>query len=105
MINYSNMEHGGKRKGSGRKKGSKATHTVLAEQAKAELINAYIKNITPINEALIKKATSGDIQAIKEIHDRVWGKSPQAITGPEGKDLILQLSSESASRFNVQPND
>lgn len=105
MINYSTMAHGGKRIGAGRKVGSKATHTVQAEAAKAELIKVYMENIKPINEALIKKAIDGDIQAIKEIHDRVWGKSPQAITGPDGKDLVLQVSGESASRYNVKPNE
>lgn len=96
------MSRGGYREGAGRKVGSKATHTLQAETAKAQLIQTYIDNIKPINEALIKKAIEGDIQAIKEIHDRVWGKAPQAITGPEGRDLTIIISGESAKRFNVK---
>lgn len=73
----------------GRPKGSKASHTLEAEAAKAELVRMYIENIKPINQALIDKALTGDIQAIKELHDRVYGKAPQAITGPDGKDLKI----------------
>ena len=42
----------------------KAAHTIQAEAGKAALIAAYLKNIKPINDALIKKAKRGDIQAI-----------------------------------------
>lgn len=64
----------------------------------------YVENIKPINQALIDKAIAGDIQAIKELHDRVFGKAPQAITGPNGKDLTIIVSSESATRYNVKPD-
>ena len=60
-------------KGGGR---PKAAHTLQAEKAKASLIEMYMKNVKPINEALLKKAKEGDMQAIKELHDRVWGKAP-----------------------------
>lgn len=82
--------YGGKRIGAGRKKGSKATHTLEAEKAKEELIREYIKNIKPINEALIEKAKAGDIQAIKELHDRVYGRPNQSISGPNGGPIQLQ---------------
>lgn len=90
--------NGGKRPGAGRKKGSVASHTLQASQAKAELIRAYVENIKPINEALIKKATGGDIQAIKEIHDRVYGKAPQAITGADGGPLVVSLEAREKSK-------
>ena len=76
MENETINTHGGKREGSGRKK---ARHTILAEAGKAALIQAYIENIKPINKALIAKAKKGDIQAIRELHDRVYGKAPQDI--------------------------
>lgn len=79
---------GGKRPGAGR---PKAQHTIEKEAAKAQLIADYIANIKPINEALIKKAKSGDIAAIKELHDRVYGKAPQAITGPDGERLVISF--------------
>lgn len=76
------MANGGKREGAGRKK---ARHTIEKEEAKKILIAAYIAHIKPINDALIKKATEGDIQAIRELHDRVYGKATQAIE-LSGKD-------------------
>ncbi len=72
-------QQGGKREGAGRKKGSKASHTLQAAIAKQQLIEKYIENAKPINQALVDKALTGDIQAIKEIHDRVWGKAPQSV--------------------------
>jgi hypothetical protein len=75
------MAHGGKREGAGRKK---ARHTIEAEAGKAELIRAYLENIRPINEALIKKAKRGDMEAIKELHNRVYGKAVQPLATPDG---------------------
>lgn len=63
----------------GRPKGSKATHTIQAEQGKALLIQMYLEQVRPINQALIDKALTGDIPAVKELHDRVYGKSPQPL--------------------------
>lgn len=75
------MAKGGKRTGAGRPKGSVSKSTLQALKAKEQLIAEYIKNIKPINEALIKKARQGDIQAIRELHDRVYGKSMQPVEG------------------------
>lgn len=61
----------------------------MIEMARKKLIAAYVKNIKPINNALLKKAKSGDIAAIKELHDRVYGKSAQPITGDADKPLHL----------------
>lgn len=80
--------YGGKREGAGRKK---APHTIEKEAAKAELIRMYCENIRPINEALIKKAKKGDIQAIKELHDRVYGKATQPLSNDDGKPLLIQF--------------
>lgn len=63
----------------GRPKGSKSRHTIEAEAGKAALIKTYLKNIIPINKALVEKAKAGDIQAIKELHDRVYGRAQQDI--------------------------
>lgn len=84
------MALGGKRPGAGRKKGSKATHTLEAEKAKQELIRMYIENCRPIHQALIDKAKSGDISAIKELFERVHGKVPQTLGGDKNNPIILQ---------------
>lgn len=70
----------------------KAAHTILAEKAKQELIQAYMAHIKPINAALVKKATEGDIQAIKELHDRVYGRAAQPIVGDPDKPILLQIT-------------
>lgn len=65
------MARGGKREGAGRKK---AKHTIQAEAFKAFLIAEVVKDKKPIVEALIAKAKSGDVPALKEVFERVLGK-------------------------------
>ncbi len=86
------MANGGARLGAGRKKGSKASHTIATEAAKAQLIADYIRNIKPINAALIKKAKKGDMLAIKELHDRVYGKSAQPIVGDKDNPVVVAIT-------------
>lgn len=68
--------------------------TLLAEEGKKALIQAYMENITPINNALIKKARMGDVTAIKELHDRVHGKSLQSVelSGKNGVPLFDEIT-------------
>lgn len=73
------MAKGGKRKGAGRKKGSFATHTLQAQEARKLLVAKYIKEQTGIDQALIDKAKTGDVPAIKELYDRVYGKSNESL--------------------------
>jgi len=47
------------------------------------------KALHHVAKSLIKKAIHGDIQAIKEIGDRLDGKPVQAIIGPEGEPITL----------------
>ena len=54
-------------------------NTVLAEAAKRDLILAYIKNKEPINEKLIALAKRGNMAAIRELHERAYGKSTQGL--------------------------
>lgn len=86
------MAHGGKRTGAGRTKGKLGKNTILAEAAKTELIAAYMENIKPINAALIKKAKRGDIMAIKELHDRVYGKAVQSHVGDPDNPIVHQIT-------------
>lgn len=48
-----------------------------------------LRDITPVTEALIKKAKTGDVPAIKELFDRAFGKAPQAITDADGASLVV----------------
>jgi hypothetical protein len=76
----------------GRKGGRKKfVSTINAEKGKALLITMYLENIRPINQALIDKAKDGDIQAIKELHDRVYNKATQPVSGPNGGEITVKL--------------
>ena len=66
----------------GRPKGSKARHTLVAEAIRAHLIEEVDKQKIGITKALISKAKSGDVTAIKEIYDRVLGKPKEQVGVP-----------------------
>lgn len=50
------------------------------------------KALRRIASALIEKAASGDVQAIKEIGDRLDGKPAQAIIGGDENDPPIKFS-------------
>lgn len=54
------------------------------------------KKLRLVARALIDKGLTGDVQAIKEINDRVDGKAPQALTDPDGGPLSVKIISFSA---------
>lgn len=87
------MSHGGKRIGAGKKKGSKASHTLEAEAVKMLYIEKAKEFALPMLKALVKKGLKGDVPAIKEFNDRAFGKAPQAVTGPNGGALQLVFDS------------
>jgi hypothetical protein len=67
---------GGKRIGAGRKQGFAAKN---AEEARNYLSERVAVEIGSIADSLINRAKTGDIRAIKELLDRAWGRSPQAV--------------------------
>lgn len=68
----------GKKTG-GKTKGYKAPHTLEAQELKKNLIAQYAASATEINKALIDKAKTGDVAAIRELHERAWGKANESI--------------------------
>jgi hypothetical protein len=84
----------------GKPKGTKNRSTILKKWLKVRVIikdksNPSLKDVKgtvedQINLALINKAMKGDVQAIKEINDTIYGKISEKteLTGPGGKDLI-----------------
>ena len=66
---------------------------MLSKQRKNS-VESFLVQQSAIDNALIEKAKLGDIPAIKELYDRVYGKSLQSMemTGKDGKDLIPQPS-------------
>lgn len=72
------MAHGGKRSGSGRKKGFSA---IKAEGARAYFAERVGASLEPIIDALVAKAVAGDIRAAQTLFERAYGR-PHA---PEGE--------------------
>jgi len=58
---------------------SSKNNRLWADTLKRALLQADGNKIRAIAEALIEKAASGDVSAIKELGDRVDGKSTQQI--------------------------
>jgi hypothetical protein len=80
---------GGKRPGAGRKQGFAAKSAEEARRVVAELVS---REVTPIAQALIKKAVKGDIRAAQLLFDRAWGKIPtQEVAGPPpgGRPVVI----------------
>jgi hypothetical protein len=57
-----------------------------------------------IARALLQLAESGDVQAIREVADRLDGKVAQALVGDKSEDAI-QLAVEKIERVIVRPPD
>lgn len=82
---------GGYRENAGRKKGYSA---LKAEEARRIFSEMIMAEIHPIGEALITKAKNGDVGAIKELFDRAFGRSMQAVdVTSDGKELPRPLMS------------
>lgn len=82
---------GGKRKGAGRKKGSKAPHTIEAEKAREFIIQKVCEALEPIIDRLIEDAKKGDKESVKILFDRGFGKPKESmeISGnPENPFII-----------------
>lgn len=73
----------------GRPKGTLAKSTLDAMELRKKLIAKYEEKHEAVTDALIFKAVMGDVPAIKELHDRVYGKSMQSIemTGKDGAPI------------------
>jgi len=55
----------------------KQNHTIQAAALKQYLIEQVIKESEPIVQALIAKGKQGDVQALREIFDRILGRSKE----------------------------
>ena len=68
------------------------------EKSFANMLNIAIKEavegkehtkLRAVADALVDKAMSGDVQAIKEVADRLDGKVPQGISGDDENPLTM----------------
>jgi len=73
-------------------KNSTADKRLFADAVRRLAVQQDGKAIREVVESLFKEAKEGDVQAIKEIGDRLDGKPAQAITGADGGPLeIMQV--------------
>ena len=67
----------------------------IAKRATKELIEQYKNKLAEalpqVSPVLIAMAIQGDIQAIKELNDRVMGKAKQAIVGGDENDEPIKV--------------
>lgn len=83
------------------------------EKSFANMLNIAIKEATgsggtklrAVADALVEKAMSGDVQAIKEVADRLDGKVPQAVVGDREHDPVSVVSEVRRVIIQAQPRD
>lgn len=63
----------------GRPKGTRARHTIQAEEARRILMQKVFDEIGPLADILIAKARKGDMNAMKELFDRGFGRAAQML--------------------------
>tara|TARA_R110000868_G_scaffold39049_1_gene136290 strand:+ start:288 stop:614 length:327 start_codon:yes stop_codon:yes gene_type:complete len=68
---------------------SSRNNRLWADTLRRAVVQSDAERLRMIAEALIDKAASGDVSAIKELGDRIDGKSvaTQELTGPDGSNL------------------
>lgn len=62
-----------------------------AETLRRALLSDDSKKLRQMADTLIEIAIAGDVQAIKEIGDRIDGKAVQAITGELTGDITVEI--------------
>lgn len=84
------------------------------EKSFANMLNIAIKEaiggsdktkLRAVADALLDKAIAGDVQAIKEVADRVDGKVPQAVVGDDDSDPINVVTKVIREIVRPQPNN
>ena len=70
-------------------KNSSKDNRVWCKTVKKLAIQEDYKRIHKVAEALFRKAEDGDVAAIKELGDRIDGKSQQEITGNSDQPITI----------------
>jgi hypothetical protein len=73
---------------------SSKTNRLWAETLRRAVVQSDAERLRQIAEALIDKAASGDVSAIKELGDRIDGKSVATteLTGVDGSNLPISIA-------------
>lgn len=87
---------------------SSKNNRLWAETIRRAVVQSDPDRLRRIAEALLSKAETGDINAIREIGDRLDGKPQQAmeLAGPDGSDLFgALLASVNGTALKVVRDD
>ncbi len=74
--------------------GRPPSEKTFANMLRVAISEAHAKggtNLRQVAQALVDKALTGDVPAIREIGDRLDGKVPQGIVGEEGGPMKLVI--------------
>lgn len=96
MANETTNTHGGAREGAGAPLGNQnsiKSNRYFGETIKRMALQSNGEMLRTIAQALIDKASDGDLGAIKEFADRVDGKSMQEnkITGDDDAPVVIKV--------------
>lgn len=89
MAEKTTTKKGGKRPGAGRPKGTLASATLEAQAQREMMVKLLSPHVKELFDVLLNKGKQGDVAAIKELFDRAWGKSTQALVVEDKRMLIL----------------
>jgi len=84
---------------------SEKTFANMLRIALKEAHEAGGDNLRQVADALVKKAITGDVPAIREIADRIDGKVPQALVGDEESDPISLVHKIERRIIRANPRD
>ena len=82
---------------------SKKSNHLWADTIRRACLQSDGERLRRIAEKLLDQAEEGNINAIKEIGDRLDGKAAQVLTNPDGEDLFATFGK--VVREIVRPND
>ena len=96
MSNETTNTHGGAREGAGAPEGNQnsiKSNRYFAETIKRMVIQSNGEMLRTIAQALINKASEGDLGAIREFADRVDGKAMQEnkMVGDDNSPMVLKI--------------
>jgi hypothetical protein len=77
----------------------------LIKDLVAEYRQALAEALPVITPVLLKQAAKGDIQAIKEVNDRVMGKAPQSTDITSGGEKITPIYGGLSNFSDVQEHN
>lgn len=100
-----NNPGGGREKETEEERLSRIAKKEALETLKENHLNKFIEALEEINPALIKKAKEGDVSAIKEIHDRIFGKPKQGLELSGDKDAPISISISEVVALKNNLND